>query len=136
MLRSNIDIILSLIALSILADDQVHPVEIDVFTVVSQYLPTISQAARPMSDIQLRAWYINNKINLFRLKNSSEFNVWLSQSADKIQNIEDQYAILLAMDRISKSDTVFHIEEKNLISFLASYWNLDLALGKSAKNAI
>ena len=133
---SDIDNMLGLIALAILADDQVHQVEIDVFVTVAQYLPKISQSAKPMNEVDLRAWYEGNKVRLFKALNSSDFNIWLSESIDNVNDSEDQRAILLAMEAISKSDENFHIYEKSLISFLSDRWNVQIPLGKIASTII
>ena len=133
---SDIDNMLSLIALAILADDHVHQVEIDVFATVAQHLPKISQSAKPMNEFDLRAWYEENKVRLFKALNSPDFNIWLSKSIDRVSDSEEQRAILLAMEAISKSDENFHIYEKSLISFLSDRWNIQIPLGKIASTII
>lgn len=136
MLPTHIDNMLGLITMAILADDQIHEIEIDVFTTVAQHLPKLTRSARPMSEVRLRAWYENNKIRLFKVKNGPDFNQWLSKSIEQITNLEDQLAVVLAMDAVSKSDNNYHVEEKSLLSFIAECWNIDLPLGKLAKAAI
>lgn len=133
---SDIDNMLGLIALAILADDHVHQVEIDVFVTVAQHLPKLTQSAKHMNEIDLRAWYGMNKVRLFKALNSPDFKIWLSQSADRVDDPEDQRAILLAMEAISKSDENFHIYEKSLISFLSDRWNIQIPLGKIASTLI
>ena len=133
---SDIDNMLSLVALAILADDHVHQVEIDVFAMMAQKLPVLNLGHKKMNEIDLRSWYQAHQIRLFKFKNSPDYDNLLSEAINRVRHVEDRRAILLAMLSIAKSDQIFHSHEKNLILHLSERWNIELPLGKIANPAI
>jgi len=119
--------ILNIIALSILADKKVRRAEIDGFASAAKNVPSLQNATSPrLSDVWLEGWYNANKIKLIQTMQSQSFSNWFRKSLDQVTDIDDQSAILKAMEFVAISDYDFHDDERNLIKYTAQHWNIEL----------
>jgi len=123
---ASVDNILEIIALSVLADKKVFPVEVDSFISMSQNIPSLQNANPSLSDIWLRGWYGKNKIKLITTMQSASFEAWFRKGLDNVADKEDRRAIIKAMQAVATSDDEFHHNEKALIKFTAKHWNIEL----------
>ena len=122
---SHLEKCLTIIALSIFADSYVHSVETDRFISAAQKLPALKNRSFVMTDIELLAWYHENKVRLISKTNSANYKDWLYAQLDSISDKDEQRAILTIMKDISVADDEFHVREKALIMFIARHWDIN-----------
>ena len=121
---SRLEACLTVIALSIFADDHVDVSEVETFMLAAQKLPVFKDESFSMTEIELLAWYKANKIRILTTKNSDDYKNWLPVQLDNVSNKDDQSVILNIMKDISLADEKYHVREKALIIFIARYWNI------------
>ena len=122
---SHLEKCLTIIALSIFADSYVHSVETDKFISASQKLPALKNKSVVITDVELLAWYHENKVRLISKTNSEDYKDWLYEQLDSISDKAEQRAILTIMKDISVADHNFHVREQALIMFIARYWDIN-----------
>lgn len=124
--HAEIENILNITALSILADKKVYFAEVESFTAAAQKIPSIQNAHPKLSEVWLRGWYERNKVQLVKEMQSKTFADWFRAKLDDVAQSDDKAAIINAMEKVALSDHEFHNREKALINFTARHWNIEL----------
>lgn len=125
-MANEIDDILTLLALTILADKKVVEQEIDTFLRIAPEITKGLGLKKPMSQSKLMAWLYTNQAQIKPMLASPEFAKILIGLFTRTQNIPNKQAILNKMTEIAAADNEVHVSEKALIVLAAHHWNVSV----------
>ena len=124
-MANQIDDILTLLALTILADKKVVNQEVDSFLQIAPQITNGLGAKKPMSQPNLLAWLYTHQARIKKMFSSPNFDQILIGLFTRTQSIPNKQAVLNKMNEISTADDEFHVSEKALIVLAARHWNLE-----------
>lgn len=120
--------LLSLLAVTIIADKRVLSEEIDRFISASNGL-YIARVIEPrLTEAKLLAWYEAHKDDLKQRLNGPDFEKWLYGCLNRLNHIRDKQAILDVMADIAVSDGELHVSERALMALTARHWNVGITV--------
>lgn len=124
MILKDLDNILSLLAVTIIADKRVFAAEIEAFVKATTQLKQARLIEPKLSEAKLLSWYEMNKDALTEKVHSPYFKTWFYDCLDSLSDIPDKSALLKAMREISLSDGELHVSERALIVLAELHWNI------------
>ena len=120
--------LLSLLAVTIIADKRVLSEEIDSFVEASNALYIARVMEPQLTEAKLLTWYEENKDELKQNVKSPGFEKWFYGCLDRLNHIRDKQAVLKVMADIANSDGELHVSERALMALAARYWNVEIAV--------
>ena len=115
--------VLTLIALSIVADKRILASEITAFIKNAQLIDKKLKNDSPITEAKLLAWFENNRVTL-RDKVSLGpvgFERWFKSVLADISDFEDKSFIMDLIEKISQADGEVHISERALLALVGRY---------------
>lgn len=125
MIPKDLDNILSLLAVTIIADKRVFAAEIQAFVKATTQLKQALLIEPKLSEAKLLSWYEMNKDDLTEKVHSPYFKTWFYDCLDSLADLPDKSALLKAMGDISLSDGELHVSERALIVLAKLHWKMD-----------
>lgn len=123
MFNKDVNGVLTLIALSIVADKRILSSEITAFIKNAQLIDKKLKNDSPITEAKLLAWFENNRVTL-RDKVSLGpvgFEHWFKTVLADISDFEDKSFIMDLIEKISQADGEVHISEKALLALVGRY---------------
>ena len=123
MFNKNVNGVLTLIALSIVADKRILASEITAFIKNAQLIDKKLKNDSPITEAKLLAWFENNRVTL-RDKVSLGpvgFERWFKSVLADISDFEDKSFIMDLIEKISQADGEVHISERALLALVGRY---------------
>jgi uncharacterized tellurite resistance protein B-like protein len=114
--------VLSLIAVTIFADQRIYDSEIQVFAKFSAKLKILKNAK--LTEAKILAWYETNKDNILQKVKTPYFKSWFYDLLDQLSDIEEKDSIIDIMQKISRADGSVHVSERALFTLAKRYWGL------------
>lgn len=128
MFPKTIDDILTLLAITVVADKRVFAKEVDIFINSARNLDVLETSEADLSPAKLLLWFENNREGLrARMNQSPSFENWFNAILDNLAEHPSRYSIINRMIKISKADGELHVSEKALITLTAKRWNMNLS---------
>lgn len=125
MIPKDLDNILSLLAVTIIADKRVFAAEIQAFVKATTQLKQALLIEPKLSEAKLLSWYEMNKDDLTEKVHSPYFKTWFYDCLDSLADLPDKSALLKAMGDISLSDGELHVSERALIVLAKLHWKME-----------
>lgn len=125
MITKDLDDVLSLLGVTIIADKRVFSAEIEAFLKAAKDLKLARLIDPKLSEARLLAWYEMNKDDLTEKVHSPYFKTWFYDCLDSLADLPDKSALLKAMGDISLSDGELHVSERALIVLAKLHWKMD-----------
>ena len=120
--------ILTILAITVVADKRIFAKEVDSFINSARNLEVLETANIDLSPAKLLIWFENNRDDLkARMNQAPTFEKWFNTIIDNLSEHPARHSILNRMIKISKADGELHISEKALITLVAKRWNIKLA---------
>lgn len=126
MISNKLDDVLSLLAITIMADKRVFSTEIESFLKVANNLPCARLIDPSLSEARLLNWYEMNKGALRKKVNGSHFKPWFYDCLGRIGNAHNKEDLQAAIHKIALSDGDLHFSEQALMVLTARYWNIQV----------
>ena len=120
------DALLSLLAMTALADKRLYASEVDCFVRAAMRLKHEQAFDEKLSEPKLLMWFELNRETLKDQMRTPGFQNWLSDCAANLTSVKGKPKILEAMSHISRADYEVHVGEVALIKLTARIWNLAL----------
>ena len=120
------DALLSLLAMTVLADKRVYAVEIDSFVKTALSLKFQINFNDALSEPKLLMWFELNRDTLRAKIKTPAFEKWFKDCLETLSPIKGKTQILEAMNQIAQADQDFHFGEIALITLTANHWNIAL----------
>lgn len=126
MLASEIDDLLSVLALMIFADKRVLDDEVRAFVRLADRLQ-VARAIEPrLSEAKLSVWYETHKDELKAVLERPNFEDWFYEKLDSLKSIPDKLPIMGVLCDIASSDGEVHVSERALVTLAAQRWGIGL----------
>ena len=125
-MRTQIDDILTLLALTIIADKKVIDQEVDTFLQIPPQITNDLGLDNSISQSKLLAWIYANQARVKTMLSSPEFDDILIGIFKRTQAVPNKQAILNKMTKIAAADNEIHVSEQALIILAARYWCLPI----------
>ena len=126
MISADLNDLLNLIAVTILADKRVFTSEVETFISATSRLQDVRHIEPRISEAKLLLWYEMNKDDLQTRIASSNFKNWFYGCLSRLDHIKNKRSIIKVMQEIAMADNELHVSEKALIALTANYWNINL----------
>lgn len=126
MLESEINDILTVLAVGIFADKKIHSSEIQVFIKSVSSVKLSKNHVEQISEARALTWFEMNK-DIVRAKFSgprSEFDSWLIPILQRVGEQADKDTMLHLLNEIFLADNEFHISETALMVLIQRVWGL------------
>ena len=120
------DALLSLLAMTALADKKLFASEIDCFVRTAMRLEHEQAFEEKLSAPKLLMWFELNRDRLKSQMRTPGFQSWFTDCATNLKSVKGKPKILEAMSQISQADNELHVGEVALIKLTASIWNLSM----------
>ena len=117
-----IDDLLSLLTLTIIADNRIFAQEIEVFLHASVTLQAELGFEPALGHAQLLTWFEDNRERISSLLTLADFEAALGGILARLAHLPDKTPILDQMHAISIADEEMHISETALITLAARHW--------------
>ena len=124
MLTTEIDDLLTLLAIIIFADQRVFAQEIDTFMKEARELQIAREIEPRLTEARLLTWFEMHRDDLKAQIDATDYAAWLGRLLDRLSPLPDKTLILDVMYKIAISDGEMHKSEKYLIAFSAQRWNI------------
>jgi hypothetical protein len=118
--------LLSLLAITVLADKRVYAVEIDSFVKMALSLNAQISFSEAVSEPKLLMWFELNRDNLRATIKTPAFKIWYNDCLETLASVPEKPQILEAMTQIAHADQDIHFGEIALITLTAKHWNIAL----------
>ena len=121
MFNRQVNAVLTLIALSIVADKRVLSSEITVFIKSAKLINKKIESDLPITEAKLLAWFENNRIILRDKVNLGPvgFERWFETVLADISDFEDKQFIMDMIEKIAQADGEVHVSETALLALVA-----------------
>lgn len=126
MFTDELEDLLTLLAMMIVADKKVLSEEIEVFMGTACSLEKELGLVPSLTTAKLLAWFHVNADKLRSLLSKAEFERELNSLFARLSSIPNKQPILDRMLEISAADDEFHVSEEALMVLAARYWNINL----------
>lgn len=126
MFTDELEDLLTLLAMMIVADKKVLSEEIEVFMGTACSLEKELGLVPSLTTAKLLAWFHVNADKLRSLLSKAEFERELNSLFARLSSIPNKQPILDRMLEISAADDEFHVSEEALMVLAARYWNISL----------
>jgi len=126
---SELEDIMTLLAISIVADGRVADEEIDVFKKAVTQIDLSDLEITPPSEDAAISWFskYHHDIRMIAFGAQDEFENRLTDLLDRLSTHIRPEAFIHTLQMISISDGELHKNEKTLISFIRAHWEMDKA---------
>jgi len=124
-LEGQTDLMLRLLTRVILADGHVCPTEIDALVRGADRLALKDKFGRPLTEVNIRDWFADYQLILEVEIPSLRPDVALTHLILKLADWPEKQAVIDVLKEISLADADFHMEEKNLISIVRTFWQFE-----------
>lgn len=124
-ISSVIDDLLTLLALTILADKRVFSQEVEAFLEAARTLQADLDMEANLTNASLLAWFENNRDSLKLTLTHPEFENRVNALFMRVSILPNKQPILERMLSIAASDDEIHVSEQALIILAAKHWNVE-----------
>lgn len=128
--------VLELLAMTMFADKQVLAVEIQAFVKIVLRFQRDHVISTELTEADIIHWYEARKKDLASVVQEHQFESWINQKIEALQDFPDKHLLLRAMDEIAVSDGDKHVSEEALEVLTTQKWAEALIQKYSRKNAV
>ena len=125
MFTKTIEDILTLFAMTILADRRLFMEEMEVFMDLSSTIEQFNTGPAKLSGAAMLEWFENHKAELLVKLETPDFDSWFYGILDRLAPLENKNVILQAMGALSIADDNVHVSERALLSLTAEHWKIE-----------
>jgi len=118
------DALLSLLAMTALADKRLYASEIDCFVKAGMRLQNDQAIEDELTEPKLLMWFELNRDKLKAQMRTPGFQSWFVDCVENLVSVKGKPKILEAMSQISRADYDLHFGEIALIKLTANIWNV------------
>ena len=120
------DALLSLLAMTALADKRLYASEIDSFVRAGIRLQSDQGIEDEVTEPKLLMWFELNRDKLKAQMRTPGFEGWFEDCVENLMSVKGKPKILEAMCQISRADDDLHVGEIALIKLTANIWNVSV----------
>lgn len=124
MQKKILDDILTLLAVSIIADKQIYACEVEAFIEIATTIEAELGYPSTLSQTKLMAWFYRNNGRLKSMMSMPDFGEQLNGILDRLSALPNKAPILSRMHYIACSDQDLHVSEKALLTLAARHWQV------------
>jgi len=117
----DIEDILTLFAMTILADRRLFMEELELFMDLSGMIEPFNTSPEQLTGANMLEWFENNKEHLLVKLDAPDFETWIKTILERLAPLSDKSIILKAMSALSIADDNVHISERSLLSLTAKH---------------